>query len=65
MSKVFGTIWNILLLGVSLAYFGSLATVTACLGKSALELHQRGLISLTQLSKALQNGAPKPRQAHK
>lgn len=65
MNKVFSTIWHVLLLGVSLAYFGSLAAVTASLGQSALALHKRGLISLTQLSRALQHGGSRPHQTQK
>ena len=68
VNSVFGTIWNVLLLGVSLAFFGALATVTAHLGQSALELHKRGLISLTALSHSLQTGGgrnyPHPASPH-
>ena len=59
MSQVFQTIWNVLLMGLSLAYFGSLGTATYFLGQSALNLHSRGLISLTGLTRSLEAAKPK------
>lgn len=54
MEKVFQTIWHLLMLGVSLAYFGVLGATTVYLGKSALSLHKQGLISLTELTHSLE-----------
>lgn len=65
MDKAFQTIWHLLMLGVSLAYFGLLGVTTVYLGKSALSLHKQGLISLTELTHSLEghshhNGEQRP-----
>jgi len=54
--QIFRTISGLILMGISLAYFGVLGAVTVQLGKSALELNKKGLVSLTELTHALQNG---------
>jgi len=48
--KTFG---NILILFLSLGYFGALTKVTYELGKSALSLHEKGLVSLSKYNRML------------
>lgn len=59
MIKLLSTVWHLLMLSISLMFLGSFTLVTISLGKSALQLHKKGLISLTELSHSLQNGGTK------
>lgn len=47
------SIGNIIILVLSLGYFGALGRITYELGKSALDLHQRGLVSLSKYNRSL------------
>lgn len=44
---------NIIVLFLSLSFFGGLAKVTYELGKSALSLHERGLTNLSRFNRSL------------
>lgn len=47
------TIGNIIILALSLSFFGGFAKVTYELGKSALSLHERGLPNLGRFNRSL------------
>jgi hypothetical protein len=55
MHQMFQTIWNVAMMGISLAYFGALGTATYYLGQSAIKLQKQGLISLSQLTRSLES----------
>jgi len=59
------TIWNLFVLLFSLSYFGILGRITYELGMSALNLHEKGLISLGDLNRQLMSGGTNIRKAHK
>ena len=52
--SVIQTVWNLGIILFSLTYFGGFAMLVYKLGDSALNLHQKGLISLVALNCALQ-----------
>ncbi len=47
------TIWNVAVLLFSVSCFGAFAGITYKLGMSALDLHQRGLVSLSKYDRML------------
>ncbi len=44
---------NLLVLALSISYFGALSKVTYELGKSALSLHEKGMVSLGKFNRRL------------
>jgi len=47
------TIWNLFVLTVVTSCFGLLISVTLKLGYSALDLHKKGLVSLSKFNRSL------------
>lgn len=47
------TVWNLFVLTAVASFFGMLSSVTLKLGYSALDLHQRGLPSLSNFNHSL------------
>lgn len=51
--EIIKIIWNLFLVTMVTSYFGLLASITLKLGYSALSLHQKGLVSLSQFNRTL------------
>ena len=56
-------IWNVLVMGFALAYCGILARVTLSLGKSAIDLHERGLFDISKYNRMLVGDGDTPSES--
>ena len=51
--EIIKTVWNLFVLTAVASFFGMLASVTLKLGYSALDLHQKGLFSISKYNHSL------------
>ena len=52
------TVWNVFVLLFGVAFFGGLTKVTYELGMSAVNLHQKGMVSLGKFNRMLVGETP-------